>query len=266
MAKRVLKTDTYHIPAERLGKYLIQKTRTANFITLSDHIKETALIDYTIRGNSVAPDAAQCGIQHVGTLVTDKKSRQFGKYHIPLVCRGKNLFGGTGAVYEKYPLYIPAGTSFSVSKKCTGSNDGIFVFYDQDGMPLDFMPFSKAMQKNGRLLAICRQTARDIHYVGWRETAAAETQLEIGGCGAAYTPYRESRADIFLDKPLRAGESISFQNDGLPPILLPSDDVCTISVQTGIQPAGVTISYYQDTKAYINECLDDLLAIMSNSQ
>lgn len=100
--------------------------------------------------------------------------------------------------------------------------------------------------------------------MGWRETAASQTQLEIGGCSAAYTPYWESRADIYLKHPLQAGEQISFLKDQLPPICLPADDTCTISLETAVQPAGITISYYQDTKAYINECFDDLLALMGN--
>lgn len=262
MTKRVLTKNTYHIPAERLGKYLIQKTRTASFLTLSDHIGETELIDYTICGNSIAVENG--AVQHVGTPVTDKKSRRFGSYHLPLFCRGKNLFGGTGAVFEKYPLFLPAGVQFSVSKADTGTASGVFVFYDQDGMPFHLIPFSRALQKNGRRIALCRGLEQDAHYVGWREAAASQTQLETGGCSATYTPYWESRADIYLDHPLRAGEQISFRKDNLPPILLPAGGACTISLQTAVQPSGITASYYQDTKAYINECFDDLLALMGN--
>ena len=96
----------------------------------------------------------------------------------------KNIIGmGRGV---KYPVYIPSGTSLTMSTKdgeAIGQANLNFLTFDANGNQLQYWNFSSG--SSSRTIT----TSQDAYYVGWDRTPAKEVQVEVGSAKTTYQPY-----------------------------------------------------------------------------
>ena len=70
-------------------------------------------------------------------------------------------------------------------------------------------------------------------------------QFEIGAAATEYEPYRTpATANIYLDKPLKKGESVNFGTDRLPELQL-FEGSNIVTADTEVKPEKVVIDYYE---------------------
>ena len=184
-------------------------------------MKQLEVYGNSVQDGTPTPDAP-IEVQSVGELVTDVNDDNYGKYKIPVVQRGVNLFD-----VNKYPLtkgyYIHAGSGlynpdggdgFAATNNfipcedlrgktitinhTKGANAGI-AFYNSSRTYI-----SGVKNDNGsKIVAIVPDTAEfyrfciDANYIH-------EAQVQTGSVVAPYEPYIEpTSTNIFLNEPLR---------------------------------------------------------------
>ena len=229
-------------------------------LTLLDCTGENA-VDYTISGNAT---------QSIGEY--DATS---GKYKIPVVARGKNLFdiskinnatlsnggyitnnqdgslaiGGTYTVNsfktlkELCPLLKVGDVAvLSAESNAINKGDALNRIYVADGTTLYFnRPFTvtQALLDNKVLFYSFRDTNNVIS-----ESYYKNIQIEIGEAVTDCEEYKEPiTTNIYLDEPLSSGDGINYKEDNLPP--LPTLEGTTVyETRTEVQP-NMEVAYYQ---------------------
>lgn len=107
---------------------------------------------------------------------------------------GKNLYNGTYA--NKYDLFIPANTPFTVSTN-SGEPPSHFYIYDSAGNQIDYWALTNQTTLNG----VSRQYRTfnftyDIYSVAFRNRDNGDYQIEFGTVATPYEPYQESVATL----------------------------------------------------------------------
>ena len=252
----------------------IVKTAQGYPVTVNDCESGTA-VDYTVWGNTVADGDT---VMYVGdkTLVSDNTY----KYKIPIVNSGKNLIpypyyqttktvngitctdngDGTitanGTATSNATYLIKFRKNFTVKKRIytlsgcpTGGNKssyflGIDVYNGETWL--------KSFSDNGE--GVFADLTSSVFtglsvYIRVATGATVENltfkpQLEIGETATEYEPYRVPvTANIYLDDPLKKGESVNFGADNLPELQL-FEGSNIITADTEVKPEKISIDYY----------------------
>ncbi len=210
-------------------------------ITLPDCVDNNSLINYTISGNSV-----QGGIPTPDTPVEVESVGDYdeatGKYKIPVVCSGKNLFeirspvlsgesayrgyGGTNyTVYDYgYKLMPYTGIGFWFNDLEVGENytiscrfmnsvtNGVYFFIGQNQgtastSSTNNRAYSYNIKENARLSMTFVAAEENLISFGFGTSGnitITDIQLEKGDTATDYEPYAEPvTTNIYLDEPLR---------------------------------------------------------------
>ncbi len=192
-------------------------------------ISDGTINDVRILRHTPTPEAP-IEIQSVGELVTDETDANYGKYKIPIVCRGKNLIpfpyanmsvthngvtftvnddgtvvangtatGGTAAItiYKLYANNLPVGT-YTMSGAPT---DDTYMMISSDiasckgGRSTTFTITSNTYQN---MLTCCVINGKTVNNVVFKP------MIEAGSQATKYEKYVEPvTTNIFLDEPLR---------------------------------------------------------------
>jgi hypothetical protein len=244
--------------------------------------------------DAIGHDAIDCtiygGAGGTGDLVVDGDNdyaQHGGKYRIPIIVHGKNLFDitkntvgftGNNNVENTYNadhtvltivnknIYSPSSGFFSLGTFPAGTYYISCVFEDKNNKS-ELVPLFNNGQ-NTQLSAPCSVTLSENEnnlalYYGFLNAFSPYTlskvQVEQGTVRTPHAPYFEETVNVYLDSPLSEGESISLSemNMALP---LAENDINTIALSTTVQPSSVKIKYYQD----INKVIADLQALILN--
>ena len=256
----------------------ISTTKTENGITFTDNDDGTVTANGTATGEA-ATEYEPYTESYVGdkTLVSDNTY----KYKIPIVNSGKNLIpypyyqttktensitftdngDGTitanGTATSNATYLIKFRKNFTVKKRIytlsgcpTGGNKssyflGIDVYNGETWL--------KSFSDNGEGvfadLTSSVFTGLNMYiYVATGATVENLTfkpQLELGTTATEYEPYRVPvNANIYLDEPLKQGESINFGADNLPELQL-FEGSNVITANTVVKPEKIVIDYYE---------------------
>jgi hypothetical protein len=197
-------------------------TLTGYPLTLSNSTGDD-LEDYTVYGNSTqdgtpTPDTP-IDVVSVGDLVEDETDGNYGKYKIPIVTRGKNLFSVDYYVKNKVSISnqtqvdrcvftVKPNTAYIVSTN-TGIEGLANVFVMSGGNTNTTMGSSihGAYTDNPRIV---NADSNGYILVGVRNSKLEALingefiiQIEEGSTATEYEPYTENTANIYLDEPLR---------------------------------------------------------------
>ena len=243
-------------------------------IMLSDHLSDEEFTKFNVYGST----------DGVGTL--DSES---GKYKIPIVQRGKNLFNwekhtistnvtvtyadgvisldNTGASVEEVFTIdnLPQGT-YTVNADTSGAsyyysiNGGSFATVSGGGIKTITLPNNINSFKmkvfppsNGTL-------------------ELKNVQLEMGNSATAYEEYKENTVIAFLDNALGNGEYIDLVNkklhsaDAVSDISVTGDltslesESITITCSSDVSPSKMEVTYYQDINKVIEELKNAILS------
>ena len=275
---RIEGLDVYTKPEADM-RYLPKGTAAGYPVTVSDHLEGAELIDYRIQGNTGG----------VGDLAAD--GEHAGKYKVPVVCRGKNLFdiqdfaGQENAELDGNSITI-TGVTGKTNASCSAANllsrlkpntqyylSAIRTLLDGTVKSTTFRvalsprsgnPFYMAYGRNGVFT-----TPADLsQYVYLMIFCGADVKIKMsdimieeGSVQTAYEPYcAPSTADIYLDAPLMAGESVSCAADNLPALTVPQSGTITVSAETETEPSNIEIDYYQDINKKLKELQDAIIA------
>lgn len=250
-------------------------------LTLPDCVDEDSLINYTINGNSLQNGTPTpenpVEVESVGDY-----DESTGKYKIPVVCSGKNMFqirtpdlkgqsayngyGGMNyTVYDNSLILsaytgigfwfnnLEAGATYTLSCKflTSGTSGVIFVIGQNQGQSATSTTKKQAWNnqlKEGQYVALTF-TADETNLLSFGlgnsvEIEIGEIQLEKNSTRTDYEPYTEPvTTTIYLDKPLKEGETLTN------PVRLPTVKGTTIyTVDTTIQPSDMSVTYYSTSK------------------
>lgn len=242
----------------------IQKKTATGYPCILENSAGKTVIKYRIYGNE------NC----VGNLV--ESGVNSGKYEIPVVCRGKNLFNNiweqgqyVDGVWQADNLVRATGDWIKVQggKQYTMSiNDGLeigafinFNYFDADKQwlgnrtTLNMSVFPNdsheitlfTLPENAEYARLTVRPYKDISgYITPQMAENLKVQFEEGETATGYEPYYEPvTTSIFLDKPLESGEILKYpENKSLPQI--PTFEGTTIiETATEIPPSDMEITY-----------------------
>lgn len=200
--------------------------------------------------------------------VNDENYEPYGKYKVPAIISGKNLFDensplNTNKSVEAQNDVFPASsggnrrTYFYIAKpnttytySCDTSGDR-FVLYefnriinlDDYTTPNNLYPTKKIIIPPGVLTEYTFTTAENTKMVGIYyalNTIPTNIQIEVGNAKTTYKPYIEpTTTNIYLDEPIEANESksLSDTNVNIPTI----NGTNILSIDTTVQPSNVYV-------------------------
>jgi hypothetical protein len=186
-------------------------------------MKQLEIYGNSVQDGTPSPEAP-VEVESVGEPVTDKNDNNYGKYKIPVVLMGKNLYnaglypmkdgiyingtngaegGGTNATLCGVRDYIPCenliGKTITISP-VSGNTAGV-AFYDEQKVYVLGVPHS--LEKKGYITVTVPENA---HYYRFSSVIAEReaAQVEFGDAPTGYEPYIEPvTANIYLNEPLR---------------------------------------------------------------
>lgn len=210
------------------------KTSTNGIIEVS---KDPKIVSSKIYGNSIqdgdpSPDSP-IEIQSVGDLVTDENDANYGKYKVPIIVRGKNLWdrpnvnankSGTQVFNASDYYWIKNNTEITFSADVNFKEDdtrtspriSISVFYE-DGTYIVNGNFNIIKDGNTRRLSVTINTgSKEITKIIFRtndysqntegvwNASADNMQIELGDTETKYESYVEpTTINLYLNEPLR---------------------------------------------------------------
>lgn len=233
-------------------------------LTLPNCVDADSVINYTIEGATGG----------VGDVTDD------GKYKLPIVCSGKNMFNpfgtrdmgwgysqkvasitfedgvttiksdGSGIANFCYKIPVVVGEKYTITAgSITGGNARIFISKDNQPDNSDY----GILSSNGKVTFTPSTNVVYIKaYIVYAATVATFTfknlQLERGSSKTSYEEYKTpATTNIYLNAPLTEGEVINYKEDNLP--ILPTVQGTTIyTVDTAILPSNMEITYYATAK------------------
>lgn len=202
-------------------------------LKLSDCKKYKPMRELKIYGNSIQDDTPTpdepIEVQSVGELVTDENDVNYGKYKIPAICRGINLFNSD--LWLKYfdkledgsyhsnrnilttltiPFYLRAGTyTISLDIKCPVDSRYRPYMKDADGNVV-YINHTYTGTSDWERLSFTFTSTKDAVLMCWtyntitNDLSFRNFQIEEGMSSTPYEPYVEPlTTNIFLDEPLR---------------------------------------------------------------
>ena len=169
-------------------------------------------------------------VESIGELVTDVNDANYGKYKVPVVVRGKNLFDAKqyeaelqhgyilnndgekvadkNSTYSSYRIPIYKGQTVCIS----GWFQRLYVFNAED-------VFVKRMQNYSGTVMNTRYTPTEDGYIRlqiWNATYNAnkgKEQIESGSIATEYEPYVEPiTTNVYLNEPLGSGDVLNFKD------------------------------------------------------
>lgn len=251
----------------------VRKTVSGYPCTL-DKSNGKPVTSYKIYGNTVQNDTPTpenpVEVQSVGEPVTEGENS--GKYEIPVVCRGKNLFDksvdeweigvlgddgiNTGSVASHYTINfirVISGAEYTWSGISRTTEMSVRVyFYDNNKKWIGRTP---AYPSEAVISIMVPDNCTYIRLQAHSDIPIDYWQFELGAEATEYEPYYEPvRTSIFLDKPLETGEVLKFpenvfvRSDGTQEtIILPGISTLAgttiVEVHTEIQPSDMEITY-----------------------
>lgn len=195
------------------------------------------------------------------TLVSDNTY----KYKIPLANSGKNLL--------PYPYYQTTKTENGIT--FTDNGDGSITVNGTATADTWFILQSYAPLNGEYTLSGCKNGSKTTYILGLGSSDSADVgngvtatitakanifirvyngavldnvifkpQLELGTNATEYEPYRvPATANIYLDEPLKKGESVNFGTDRLPELQL-FEGSNIITADTEVKPEKIVVDYY----------------------
>ena len=206
------------------------------------------LVDYRIYGASGG----------VGDLITDENDRNFGRYAIPVMVRGKNLFdiatitpnsaiqSATGTVnysavsdlsdYISVDGLIEISLSYDYENLLTSAVRA-FSFFTYSKERLSYVTYSPALKN------ITVNIPSNTKYVRFNyDKNCTNIMLTESLASSNYEPYYEPiSTNTYLDEPLGEGESISMSDTGVSIPTINGTNILT--VDTAVQPSKMYIKY-----------------------
>lgn len=213
--------------------------------------------------------------QGIGDLVNDATDVNLGKYKIPILQRGINLFDSDlwltyfdkledGSYHSKHnintsqtiPFNLKAGTyRLSVELKCPDNTRYRPYMKDADGKAI-YTNYTVTGKGEWEKLSFTFTSAKDAVSMYWTYNANTDDlsfrnfQIEKGSLETPYEPYAEPvETNVFLSKPLFSTDYVDFKNkkavydtgsfeEELPDIVLPKLTVKStiIEVKTSVLP------------------------------
>lgn len=202
---------------------------------------------------------------------TAKAYEPYGKYQLPIVCSGKNLFDYDSRVWEMgYTLNPQDG--LSATNVNYRVSDYIEILKPETTYTVSFMQnFDTASATTNRICCY----DKDKKYLGYADIATSgvkrysysittplktkyirlatrktdtEIQIEYGGVASSYEAYvTPTTTNIYLDEPLEDGEVINYKEDNLP-TLHTVQGTTIYTVETAVQPSNMIVTYYATAK------------------
>ena len=206
-------------------------------IQVTGHLTGVSLIDYKLYGNSVQNGTPSVDnpieIQSVGDLVTDMSSPYYGKYDVPIVVCGKNLFDKVnGNIFNAYISskvllsYNPVAgsvvtacieckpnTTYTVSRQVLSKR---FIVASGKVPPSKNAELTKQINGGETNLSVSITTgAEDRYLYVWYYNRSVDTeysyedivngiQVEENTINTSYEPYNGNVKHIYLNEPLRS--------------------------------------------------------------
>jgi len=226
-------------------------------------------VDYKIYGNTVqngtpTPDGS-IEAKSVGELVTEGENS--GKYAVPIVSSGKNLFDANakyeaGATTYNFTIknldtskYYTCSTSFEKSVSTAsvyfgGGNSTVNGVWKDE--PKTFKPDSE-----GKIIVLIRYKISDGAEAIFNKIKSGEitVMVEEGASSTEYEPYQEPITTlIYLDEPLKIGDILKYtenvieRSDGTKesislPRIQTLSGTTVITTDTDVQPYNMEITY-----------------------
>ena len=224
---------------ERKTANAIRVNSAEGYPCVFDNSKGRPLKDYKIYGNSVqdgtpTPDNP-IEIQSVGDLVTDETSEYYGKYDIPIIVRGKNLFNindyrnkqNVSIVGNKITIsnmnyvsaenpsiikFLKPNTTYTISAKQWSLDSGttsnttfrVAVYEGSDASNAHYFTYSGKNTTRATPSDISRYTHMAIYSAKDGVISIEDLQIEEASSKTEYEPYHEPiTTHIYLNEPLR---------------------------------------------------------------
>ena len=205
-------------------------------IQVTGHLKGVSLIDYKLSGNSVQDGTpsltSPIEIKFVGDLVTDTSSPYYGKYDVPIVVCGKNMFDKVnGNIFNAYLSsntllsYNPVAgsvvtacieckpnTTYTVSRQVLSKR---FVVASGKVPPSKNAKLTNQINGETQLRISITTGAEDRYLYVWYYNKSVDTeysyedivngiQVEENSTATGYEPYSGNVKHIYLNEPLRS--------------------------------------------------------------
>ena len=233
--------------SELKQKSIPHTTASGYPVKVTDHLEGESIINYQVYGNSVQDGTptpeTPIEIQSVGDLVTDTSSPYYGKYDVPVVIHGKNLFDTERWYNELYAIETSHTGDYAISKTdeyiqlCAALGklnlnfmEGEFETNTQYSISMQIMNVT-ANNTAGLIIKYTDGTVLNIAALktdtSWKDISVVTSQgktiscivinsyspstvfrikniqLEKGTTTTSYEPYSGETKHIYLDEPLR---------------------------------------------------------------
>ena len=246
----------------------------------SNEIEGTLPLSFEANGNNLLNYRIDGASGGVGDLITDTSDEKFGKYKIPVVITGKNIFNENSELNTDGTLNLDSGLyPFSVGDNrrtfffnvkpnttytfsCSSIGDRFAVCeYNSIINPSNYSTDNKLSadrniysQANG-ILSYSFTTSSTAKMVGIYyslNTIPTNIQIEIGN-KTTYEPYSEIVTNIYLDNPIVGNESVSLSDTN---VSIPTNYGMNImSINTTIQPSNVYVQVFKDIQGLVDKSL-----------
>lgn len=246
----------------------------------SNEIEGTLPLSFEANGNNLLNYRIDGASGGVGDLITDTSDEKFGKYKIPVVITGKNIFNENSELNTDGTLNLDSGLyPFSVGDNrrtfffnvkpnttytfsCSSIGDRFAVCeYNSIINPSNYSTENKLSadrniysQANG-ILSYSFTTSSTAKMVGIYyslNTIPTNIQIEIGN-KTTYEPYSEIVTNIYLDNPIGVNESVSLSDTN---VSIPTNYGMNImSINTTIQPSNVYVQVFKDIQGLVDKSL-----------
>ena len=237
-----------------------------------------SLIDYKIYGTTTEDETPQ----YVGDLVTDTASEHYGEYDVPVNVTGKNIIRCYTTI--THPLTVNAYGNTIVINGNSTSNAGInyldtyktllrkgtytfTYFYDsgttisnQYGMTIGlrksddrWLAYITTYSSNYQNASVSKRfTVSSDTYVsfglvgkGNYDNWKFKFQLEYGADSTDYEPYKCETTHIYIDEPLKNGDTLTYSDTGISVTTFKGTN--NITLGTSVAPSNMEINYYITT-------------------
>lgn len=246
----------------------------------SNEVEGTLPLSFEANGNNLLNYRIDGASGGVGDLITDTSDEKFGKYKIPVVITGKNIFNENSELNTDGTLNLDSGLyPFSVGDNrrtfffnvkpnttytfsCSSIGDRFAVCeYNSIINPSNYSTYNKLSadrniysQANG-ILSYSFTTSSTAKMVGIYyslNTIPTNIQIEIGN-KTTYEPYSEIVTNIYLDNPIVGNESVSLSDTN---VSIPTNYGMNImSINTTIQPSNVYVQVFKDIQGLVDKSL-----------
>lgn len=209
-------------------------------------------------------DGASGGI---GDLVTDTSDENYGKYKIPVIINGKNIFNensplnasgtmdvasglypiSTGANRRSFFFKAKPNTTYTFSCATTGDRFAVNE-YNRIINPSDYStsnkltPTDKIYSQTSGIREYTFTTSITTKMVGIYyalNTIPTNIQIEVGNAKTTYEAYTEQITNIYLDEPIEENESKSLSDTNVN--ISTIDGTNILSIDTTVQPSNVYV-------------------------